>query len=95
MSLWNTIKSWFKSEEPVTEKDLTHPAPDSADVEALFIEVCNERGVGAKILEKTDAVSKFLAWYKGPATKKGIVHSLDDFLLCDDVNDSKLGRLRQ
>ena len=88
--LWN----WFTTPNTDGCHHTTHSTDDSADVKELFIEICNDRSVGSKILEQTQAVEKFVAWYDGPVDKESILNSLNEFLLCDDVNDSKLGRLR-
>lgn len=92
MSLWNTIKSWFKSEEPVTEKDLVSPEPKSHQTATeLFEQMCLESGINPLQLAKSNAVRLFSEWYDGPADRQQIAEVYPEFKQAHAIVQKKLG----
>ncbi len=62
---------------------------EQLSVQELFIEVCTDLGIGQKILDSTDAVSKFEEWYTGEVNKQSILDSIKDFADSDGVVNVK------
>jgi len=92
-TLWNWLirktstspKLTIAEEEPtpcVVEKE--------PSIEELFLEVCADIGVGAKIINSTNAVEKFEDWYTGQANKESILDSLKEFMKTDGTINAKL-----
>ena len=78
MSLWDTIKGWFaKKESPKVREERKQLTPD---VTKLFLEVCQDAGIGAKLMNSTNATSLFLDWYQGAPTKQAIADSMLEFI---------------
>ena len=61
-------------------------------MQELFIEVCTDLGIGQKILDSTDAVSKFEEWYTGEANKQSVLDSIKDFVNSDSAINAKFQR---
>ena len=72
MSWFDKVKSLFSSSsEPVYEQN---------DVEQAFLNVCTNAGLGAKILDNTNAVELFKEWYEGDGSEEDVLESMSDFM---------------
>jgi hypothetical protein len=72
VSWLDKVKSLFSSDsEPVIEQN---------DVEQAFLNVCANAGLGAKILDNTNAVELFKEWYEGNGSEEDILESMSDFM---------------
>jgi hypothetical protein len=72
VSWFDKVKSLFSSDsEPVIEQN---------DVEQAFLNVCANAGLGAKILDNTNAVELFKEWYEGNGSEEDILESMSDFM---------------
>jgi hypothetical protein len=102
MNLLSKFWNWFTTPntEPCcdTPQDCDDDCPEGEccdepeeqlSVQELFIEVCTDLGIGQKILDSTDAVSKFEEWYTGEADKQSVLDSIKDFADSDGVVNVK------
>ena len=84
MSWFDKVKSLFSSDsEPVVEQN---------DVEQAFLNVCTNAGLGAKILDSTNAVELFKEWYEGDGSEQDILESMSDFMRDHPPVNAKFAR---
>ena len=84
MSWFDKVKSLFSSDsEPVVEQ---------SDVEQAFLNVCTNAGLGAKILDNTNAVELFKEWYEGDGSEQDILESIPSFMESHPVVNAKFTR---
>ena len=69
MSWFSKIKSLFSSDSEIEEETQN-------DVEQAFLNVCTDAGLGSKILDQTNGVELFKAWYDASYKSKGISNVL-------------------
>ena len=84
MSWLDKVKSLFSSDsEPVIEQN---------DVEQAFLNVCANAGLGAKILDNTNAVELFKEWYEGDGSEEDVLESMSDFMRDHPLVNAKFVR---
>ena len=84
MSWFDKVKSLFSSDsEPVIEQ---------SDVEQAFLNVCANAGLGAKILDNTNAIELFKEWYEGDGSEEDILESIPGFMESHPVVNAKFIR---
>lgn len=62
---------------PSTEEECCEEPCQAAS--AIFKKICNDAGVGDKVLNSVSAIEKFEAWYTGPCDMASIRGSIDAF----------------
>ena len=76
MGLLDTIKSWFASP--------TIPTPvvveEEVDLGELFKQACYKLGIGAREINKTNAVEIYKEWYTGPRDLESVAASIREFV---------------
>ena len=75
MSWFDKVKSLFSSDSEPSE-----PAIEQNDVEQAFLNVCTNAGIGAKILDNTNASELFKEWYEGDGSEEDILNCMRDFM---------------
>ena len=75
MSWFDKVKSLFSSDSEPSE-----PAIEQNDVEQAFLNVCTNAGIGAKILDDTNAIELFKEWYEGDGSEEDILNCMRDFM---------------
>ena len=85
MSWFNKIKSLFSSDSEIEEETQN-------DVEQAFLNVCANAGCGAKILDQTNGVELFKAWYEGDGSEQDILESIPSFMESHPVVNAKFTR---
>jgi len=84
VSWFDKVKSLFSSDsEPVVEQN---------DVEQAFLNVCANAGLGARILDSTNAVELFKEWYEGDGSEQDILESIPSFMESHPVVNAKFTR---
>ena len=86
----------FKKIATLLKKD----APDQANKECcgegchspreIFKSICNDAGIGDRILNQVQALEKFEAWYDGPCDEESVRSSLAEFKLAHPGVSAKL-----
>ena len=85
MSWFSKIKSLFSSDSEIEEKTQN-------DVEQAFLNVCTDAGLGSKILDQTNGVELFKAWYEGDGSEQDILESIPSFMESHPVVNAKFTR---
>jgi len=75
VSWFDKVKSLFSSDSEPSE-----PAIEQNDVEQAFLNVCTNAGIGAKILDDTNAIELFKEWYEGDGSEEDILNCMRDFM---------------
>ena len=84
MSWFDKVKSLFSSDsETVVEQN---------DVEQAFLNVCASAGLGAKILDNTNAVELFKEWYEGDGSEEDVLESMPSFMESHPAVNAKFVR---
>ena len=84
MSWFDKVKSLFSSD--------SETAVEQNDVEQAFLNVCASAGLGAKILDNTNAVELFKEWYEGNGSEEDILESIPGFMESHPVVNAKFMR---
>ena len=80
-SLWTTlVRKTSTVTEEVSEEVVEVLVEEDAPIGQIFVTVCQQKGVGARTINSTNAVELFENWYDGPATEEAILESLPNFL---------------
>ena len=85
MSWFSKIKSLFTSDSEIEEETQN-------DVEQAFLNVCTDAGLGSKILDQTNGVELFKAWYEGDGSEQDILESIPSFMESHPVVNAKFTR---
>lgn len=85
MSWFSKIKSLFSSDSEIEEETQN-------DVEQAFLNVCTDAGLGSKILDQTNGVELFKAWYEGDGSEQDILESIPCFMESHPVVNAKFTR---
>jgi|TARA_R110000824_G_scaffold17272_7_gene70352 hypothetical protein len=85
MSWFSKIKSLFSSDSEIEEETQN-------DVEQAFLNVCTDAGLGSKILDQTNGVELFKAWYEGDGSEQDILESIPSFMESHPVVNAKFTR---
>ena len=85
MSWFSKIKSLFSSDSEIKEETQN-------DVEQAFLNVCTDAGLGSKILDQTNGVELFKAWYEGDGSEQDILESIPSFMESHPVVNAKFTR---
>ena len=84
MSWFDKVKSLFSSD--------SETAVEQNDVEQAFLNVSASAGLGAKILDNTNAVELFKEWYEGNGSEEDILESIPGFMESHPVVNAKFMR---
>ena len=74
MSWFDKVKSLFSSDadsESIQEQN---------NIEQAFLNVCTNAGLGAKILDNTNAIELFKEWYEGDGSEEDVLESIPGFM---------------
>ena len=85
MSWFSKIKSLFSSDSEIEEETQN-------DVEQAFLNVCTDAGLGSKIVDQTNGVELFKAWYEGDGSEQDILESIPSFMESHPVVNAKFTR---
>ena len=61
-------------------------------MEQAFLNVCTDAGLGSKILDQTNGVELFKAWYEGDGSEQDILESIPSFMESHPVVNAKFTR---
>ena len=86
MSWFDKVKSLFSSD---ADSELTQ---EKNNVEQAFLNVCANAGLGAKILDNTNAIELFKEWYEGDGSEEDVLKSIPGFMESHPVVNAKFIR---
>jgi len=90
--LWNWLVGKTSTSPKLTLVE-EEPTPcvveEERSIEELFLEVCADLGIGAKVIDSTGALEKFEDWYPGPANKESVADSIGEFIKTDGAVNAK------
>tara|TARA_R100000700_G_C3056977_1_gene73549 strand:+ start:171 stop:437 length:267 start_codon:yes stop_codon:yes gene_type:complete len=84
VSWFDKVKSLFSSDSELIQ--------EQNNVEQAFLNVCANAGLGAKILDNTNAIELFKEWYEGDGSEEDVLKSIPGFMESHPVVNAKFIR---
>ena len=84
MSWFDKVKSLFSSDSELIQ--------EQNNIEQAFLNVCTNAGLGAKILDNTNAIELFKEWYEGDGSEEDVLESIPSFMESHPTINAKFTR---